>query len=380
MRNFELEIHFSKWEFKARYHMTASDVESMPLKDLMAMATPEEKSGFEDLWLGYTETWGDDVLRQSIASTYTTMNKENILCFCGAEEGIYIAMRVLLKEDDHAIVVVPNYQAAETLPLEICEVTGVQLQESNNWRLDIDDVAKAIKANTKLISINFPNNPTGATMPAEDIIALVALCRKHDIYLFSDEVYRGLENDETKRMVQVADLYEKGFSLNVLSKAYGFPGLRLGWIASQDKEALLKFERYKHYLSICNAGPSEYLAKVVLNHREEILERNRNRLSHNLSELEKFFGEYPGIFDWYKPDGGCIAYPRYKGRGTVEEFCETLVEKHGVLLLPASIYRSELMDTPTDRFRIGFGRRNIEDGLNVFREFLDSTDVTPGSL
>jgi aspartate/methionine/tyrosine aminotransferase len=205
---------------------------------------------------------------------------------------------------------------------------------------------------------------------------LVALCRKHDIYLFSDEVYRGLENDETKRMVQVADLYEKGFSLNVLSKAYGFPGLRLGWIASQDKEILLKFERYKHYLSICNAAPSEYLAKVVLNHREEILERNRNRLSHNLSELEKFFRDYPGIFDWYTPDGGCIAYPRYKGRGTVEEFCETLVEKYGVLLLPASIYRSELMDTPNDRFRIGFGRGNIEDGLNVFREFLASTDLT----
>lgn len=379
MRNFELEIHFSKWEFKAKYHMTASDVESMSLKDLMAMATPEEKSSFEELWFGYTETWGDDELRLGIASTYSTMNKENILCFCGAEEGLYVAMRVLLKQDDHAIVVVPNYQAAETLPLEICEVTGVQLQEGNNWRLDMDDVAKAIKPNTKLISINFPNNPTGATMPPEDINALVELCRKHDIYLFSDEVYRGLELDVTKRMVQVADLYEKGFSLNVLSKAYGFPGLRLGWIASQDKESLLKFERYKHYLSICNPGPSEYLAKVVLNHRDEILKGNRNRLRHNLSELEKFFSDYPEIFEWYTPDGGCIAYPRYTGKGTVEKFCETLVEKHGVLLLPASIYRSELMATATDRFRIGFGRRNIEVGLNVFRDFLDSTDVTPAT-
>lgn len=327
MRNFELEIHFSKWEFKARYHMTASDMESMLLKDLMAMTTPEEKIGFDDLWLGYTETWGDDVLRQSIASTYTTMNKENILCFCGAEEGIYIAMRVLLEEEDHAIVVVPNYQAAETLPLEICEVTGVQLQESNNWRLDIDDVAKAIQPNTKLISINFPNNPTGATIPEDDIKALVALCRKHDIHLFSDEVYRGLELDVTKQMIQIADLYEKGFSLNVLSKAYGFPGLRLGWIASQDKEALVKFERYKHYLSICNAGPSEYLAKVVLNHREEILEQNRNRLSYNLRELETFFGEYPDIFDWYKPDGGCIAYPRYKGEGDCRRVLQDIGEK-----------------------------------------------------
>ncbi len=99
-----------------------------------------------------------------------------------------------------------------------------------------------------------------------------------------------------------------------------------------------------------------------------------------MSELEKFFRDYPDIFDWCKPDGGCIGYPRYKGRGTVEEFCEVLVEEHGLLLLPASIYRSELMVTPIDRFRIGFGRRNIEAGLNVFREFLDSTDVTPGTF
>ena len=370
MRNFELEIYFSKWEFKAKYHMTASDVESMSLADLMSMATTQEKGEFENQWLGYTETWGDDRLRKSIATTYDTMNYENILCFCGAEEGIYAAMRVLLKKDDHAIVVVPNYQAVETLPLEICKVTGVPLQENNNWRLDIDDVAKAIRPNTKLVSINFPNNPTGATMSADELTALISLCKRHNVYLFSDEVYRLLELDESKRMVQVADMYEKGISLNVLSKAYGFPGIRIGWIASQDKKLLLQLERYKHYLSICNPRPSEILAKIVLRNREEILEKNRSLLKANQHQLEQFFAEYHELFDWYTPDGGCIAYPRYTGPGTVENFCETLVEEYGILLLPASIYRSELMETPTDRFRIGFGRRNIEAGLSVFREFL----------
>ncbi|MFT5697322.1 MAG: aspartate/methionine/tyrosine aminotransferase [Desulforhopalus sp.] len=371
MRNFDLEIHFSKWEFEAKYNMTASDVESMSVKELMDMATSGERSEFENQQLSYTETWGAGELRERIASTYDSMSYENILCFCGAEEGIYTAMRVLLGKDDHAIVVVPNYQAAETLPLEICDVTGVPLHEENNWRLDIDDVAKAIRPNTKLVSINFPNNPTGATMPADDLMELVSLCREHNIYIFSDEVYRLLELDENKRMEQVADIYEKGLSLNVLSKAYGFPGLRIGWIASQDKELLLQFERYKHFLSICNSGPSEFFAKIVLNNREKILRQNRTLLRHNLSELAQFFGEYPALFDWYTPDGGCIAYPRYKGKGTVEHFCETLVEEHGILLLPASIYRSDLMETPNDRFRIGFGRRNIEDGLAVFRGFLD---------
>ena len=371
MRNFELEIHFSKWEFKAKHHMTASDVESMSLADVMAMATPKEKSDFENQWLGYTETWGAEDLRQSIAATYDTMGPQNILCFCGAEEGLYAAMRVLLTKDDHAIVVVPNYQAAETLPLEICAVSGVALQENNNWRLDIDDIAKAIRPNTRLVSINFPNNPSGATMSEGELEALVSLCRKHDIYLFSDEVYRLLELDASKRMVQAADIYEKGLSLNVLSKAYGFPGLRIGWIASQDKEVLLRLERYKHYLSICNPRPSEILAMIVLRNRETILETNRSLLQKNLTALDRFFADYPELFEWSPPDGGCIAYPRYIGAGTVEEFCETLVEEYGVLLLPASIYRSELMETPADRFRIGFGRRNIENGLRAFRQFLE---------
>ena len=371
MRNFELEVYFSKWEFTARYHMTASDVESMSLKELLSMATPEERIAFDNQWLGYTETWGAADLRESIAATYDKMERQNILCFAGAEEGIYTLMRVLLNKNDHAVVVVPNYQAAETLPLDICDVTGVPLLPEENWRLDIDDVAGAIRANTKLISINVPNNPTGATIPKDDLNDLIALCRKNNIYLFSDEVFRLLELDEDKRMVQVADIYEKGISLNVMSKSYGFPGLRIGWIASQDQDLLLRLERYKHYLSICNSGPSERLAMIALRNRERILESKRSLLRENLQTLGRFFEDYSSLFDWSPPDGGCIAFPRYTGRGGVERFCKTLVSEYGVLLLPASVYRSELMDTPPDRFRIGFGRRKVEAGLAVFRKFLN---------
>ena len=370
MRNFELEVHFSKWEFSARHHMTASDVESMSLYELMNMATEEERNDFDNLWLGYTETWGAPELRQSVANTYESLESENILCFAGAEEGIYAAMRVLLDKSDHAIVVVPNYQAAETIPLEICDVTGVALQASANWRLDIDDVARAVRPNTRLISINVPNNPTGATLPSDDLEALISLCRNKDIYLFSDEVYRLLELDDNKRTPQIADVYEKGISLNVMSKAYGLAGLRVGWIASQDKEVLRALERYKHFLSICNSAPSERLAIIALRNRDKILARNRSLLGHNLQVLERFFDDFPGLFEWQAPDGGCIAYPRYTGKGSVEKFCDTLVREYGVLLLPASIYRSELMDTPSDRFRIGFGRRNIEDGISEIRKYL----------
>ena len=371
MRNFELETYFSKWEFNARHHMTASDAQSMTVNELLSIAgLPTDALG--DLHLGYTETWGAPDLREAIAATYDNMNPENILCFAGAEEGVYAAMRVLLDPSDHAIVVTPNYQAAETVPLAICEVSGVPLLETDNWRLDLDALKAAIKKNTKLVSVCFPNNPTGAIPSHTDFEELVSICRANDLYLFCDEVYRGLELDDSKRIKQAADIYEKGLSLSVMSKAYGLPGLRIGWIASQDKDVLTRLERYKHYLSISNSAPSERLAVIALGVREELLTRVRTLMLENVTKLEAFFASYPDLFDWQRPDGSCIAYPKFTGRGGVEAFCESLVEDAGVLLLPSSIYRSELLPTPDDRFRIGFGRSNIDEGLEAFGVYLDS--------
>lgn len=372
MRNFELETYFSTWEFRARHHMTASDVESMTVDELLSVAGLEEASPLSSLKLSYTETWGAPALREALAATYEYVGAEDILCFAGAEEGVYVAMRVLLAADDHAIIVVPNYQAAETIPLDICEVSGVALNEQRHWQLDIDEVRAAIQPNTKLISVNFPNNPTGAIIGESDYRSLIEICRDKGIYLFNDEVYRLLELDERKRIPQVADLYEKGLSLNVMSKAYGLPGLRIGWIACRDHDVLVRMERYKHYLSICNSAPSEQLALIALGAGDRILQRNRALMRDNLAELEKFFGEYASLFEWSRPDGSCIAFPRYRGRDGVEAFCTRLVEQSGVLLLPASVYRSDLMPTPRDRFRIGFGRKNISEGLEAFRGFLKS--------
>jgi aspartate/methionine/tyrosine aminotransferase len=370
MRNFALEKYFSKWEFTARHHMTASDAQSLSVSTLMEMAGQSE-SVLLDLHLGYTETWGAPDLRQAISETYDKLKAENILCFAGAEEGVYTAMRVLLAKDDHAIVIVPNYQAAETIPLDICKVSGVALKPGKTWFLDLDEIRSSIRPNTKLVSVCFPNNPTGHIIPKDDYVRLVELCREHNLFLFSDEVYRGVEIDDNKRIDQAADVYEKGLSLNVMSKAYGLPGLRIGWIATQDLDVLNRLEEYKHYLSICNSAPSERLAVIALSVREKLLERSRSLMRENLKKLDTFFKIYPDIFEWQHPDGSCIGFPRFTGRGGVENFCKTLVEQSGVLLLPASIYQSELMEAPNDRFRIGFGRANIDEGLTAFRQFMD---------
>lgn len=361
--DFRLETHFSTWEFKARHHLTASDAESIPLRDLLAMASPEDRASFEGMSLGYTETWGAPDLRERIAATYAGRSASDVLCFAGASEGIFAANSVLLDRDSHAIVVTPNYQSHETLPLALCEATGVPLDPDDGWSLDIDRVAAAIRPDTKLVTINFPHNPTGAILSPDRYEALIALCRTHGIWILHDEIFHGLGPSGTAHLPFVADLYERGLSLGVMSKSYGLPGLRIGWIASQDREILSKMERMKHYLSICNSGPSERLAMIALANRKAILARNCAIVDGNLPKWEAFFARYPDLFEWRRPDGSCMAFPRYLGKEGVEEFCRSLVEESGVLLLPGMIYSSDLGPTPTDRFRLGLGRLGLDEGL-----------------
>ncbi len=369
-RDFQLEIYFSKWEFAARYHLTASDAQSMSLRELLAHGSPADRERFQELHLGYTQTFGAPTLRAAIAATYDSLQAEDILCCAGAEEAIYIAMQVLLSPADHCIVITPNYQAAETLPLSICAVSGVPLDEENAWALDVDRIRSALRPNTKLISINFPNNPTGAIASHAAYADLVELCRSRGIWLFNDEVYRLIERAPELRLTQAADAYERGISLNVMSKSYGLPGLRIGWLAARDREFLLRCEHYKHYLSICNSGPSEVLAEIALAAKEPILARNRALVRQNIGLLNDFFAGFPGLFDWREPDGSCVAFVRYRGADGVETFTRRLIDESGVLLLPASAYRSELGPVPADRFRIGFGRSGLEEGLAVMRDWL----------
>ncbi len=369
--DFELESYFSRWEFTATHHMTASDAESLALPELLAMASPKDRAAFEQLWLGYTETWGSPELREVIASTYEHRAANEVLVTAGAEEGIYATVRTLLKPEDHVITVIPNYQSHETVAMSICEVSGVPLDEHDDWSLDIDRVAAAIRPNTRLMLINFPHNPTGAILSRDRFDALIELCRKHGIYLFSDEVFRLLGAEGTVHLPQAADVYERGISLNVTSKAYGLSGLRIGWLACADRALLRRIDHTKHYLSICSAGPSERLAIIALRARDRILARNRGLVTENLRKLDAFFARWPELFDWKRPQGGCIAYPKFLGAEGVERFTKDLVETNGVLLGPASIFQSRLGPTPTDRFRIGSGRRGLDEGLAAFQHYLE---------
>jgi len=370
LRPFALEVFFSKWEFTARHHLCASDMQSMTLSELLALADASDRAAWDALYLGYTETWGSPGLRDAIAATYESMAASEILTFVGAEEGIFAAMHALLGPEDHAITVIPNYQSVESVPLSICETTGVALNPERGWELDLERLRDAIRPNTRVICINFPHNPTGKVIARGALDEIISLCRAWGIYLFSDEAYRLIERRPEMTLPQVADIYERGISLGVMSKAYGLPGIRVGWVACKDAEVLRRMERMKHYTSICGAAPSELLAQIALKARDRILARNRSLIVRNLALLETFFVEHSDLFAWYLPDGGCIGFPRYLGRDGVEAFASKLVEQSGVLVLPASVYQSDLGATPMDRFRIGYGRDNMDAGLAAMRAHL----------
>ncbi|TDD14316.1 pyridoxal phosphate-dependent aminotransferase [Kribbella turkmenica] len=368
--DFRLETYFARWEFTARYHLTASDAQTIGMAELVGLADDDGRERWESLALGYTETRGLPALREEIASTYENASADDVLCFAGAEEGIYLAMRTLLEPSDHLVVLTPNYQAAETVPLAVCDVTGVALRAEDGWALDVDAVEAAVRPNTRMVSVNFPNNPTGAVPSREAWLRLVRLCDDRGITLFSDEVYRGLELDRDP-LPQATDLSGTALSLNVLSKAYGLPGLRIGWIACRDRAVLDKLERAKHYTTICNSAPSEVLALIALRARDRLLERNRAIVRANVPVFTEFFARYPELFEFTPPAGGCVCFPRYLGADGVETMCAELVEQAGVLLLPAGIYSSALTETPADRFRVGLGRRHPGLALAVWADWLE---------
>jgi aspartate/methionine/tyrosine aminotransferase len=366
--DFRLEVYLGKWEFAARHHLTASDAQTLSVAEVLGEEGMQELAAMP---LGYTPTWGSDGLREAIAGTYETLGPEDVLVFAGAEEAMFWALLELVGPGDHAVVTLPNYQSMESLPAASgADVSGLALRPEDGWALDLDALAGQLRPNTRLVAVNFPNNPTGALPDRETWERLVALCDERGIRLFSDEVYRGLEPAGTAALPQAADRSATALSLGVMSKAYGLPGLRIGWVACRDHALLGRLERRKHYTSICPAGPSELIATHALRKRAAITARNRAIIDANLPRFDAFFAAQAALFEWERPQAGCVCFPRYLGADGVEAFCHDLVEQAGVVLLPASIYASALGDVPPDRFRIGVGRTGPEAGLEAMGAFL----------
>lgn len=364
--DFKLEVFFSKYEFTAPYLLTQSDCESMTTRELLAYE-PGSEEGLLNQWLGYTETLGDPELRKEVAKLYKTMTDEDILIFHGAQEGIFGFMNVMLEEGDHMIAQFPSYQSLYEVANSVphCSYSKWRIyDDGEKWSMDFDELETLIRPNTKMIAINTPNNSTGYTLTNEELERLCDICGKHDIWLFSDEVYKGLELDGEKRD-WAADHYEKAVSLGVLSKSYGLSGLRVGWLALKDHELLTKLNRFKNYLSICDAAPSEYLGKIAVRHTDELNARSVETIKKNKAIADAFFKKYDTLFEAKPLQVGPVAFHKLLIDMPVKDFCRIAVDRKGVLLLPSEIY-----DYEGQYFRFGYGRKNMPEALAKLEEFL----------
>jgi aspartate/methionine/tyrosine aminotransferase len=362
-RDLETSTFLSRLHHRTTHHLSASECEAMSMTGLLRLADAEDAARWDAMDLSYTDPLGAPWLRATIAARYAGMGTQDLVCFAGAQEGLYATLHALLQPGDHAIVVVPGYQSVETLALSLAAVTGIALDAGDGWSLDIDAVAAAIRPNTRVVCVSFPNNPTGKLLETERFAALVALCRRHGIWLLSDEVYRLTEREPARRLPPAVDAYERGVSIGVLSKAYGLPGLRIGWVACRDGALIARIAALRQYLSVCSAGPSEVLANIALKATDTIIDRNRSIAEANLLVLRAFLARHPGRFAWTVPDGGVVGYVSYGGAEGVDCFVRRMTADAGVLLLPASVFRSDLVTLPDGRFRIGFGHSGFTAGL-----------------
>lgn len=366
IRPFQIERYYAQYEFTAPYLLSQSDCEALTIRELLAME-PGAEAKFHDHWLGYTESQGSPELRKEIARLYKTAQADDVLAFSGAEEGIFTFMNVVLDAGDHVIVHAPGYQSLQEVARAIgCDVTPWYTHDSDGWELDIDWLKANIRPNTRAIVINCPHNPTGYRMSVEKQAQIIEIARQNRIYLFSDEVYRGLEHD-TDALPAACDLYENAVSLGVMSKTFGLPGLRIGWLATLNRELYAQLAAFKDYTTICNSAPSEFLSSVALRQRGSIVRRNLGIIHSNLGLLDDFFARHSDWFDWKRPQASSIAFPRLKRGLSAETFCRDVVEKQGVLLLPSTKY-----DFGDQHFRIGYGRKNMPEALEQFEAYLRS--------
>jgi aspartate/methionine/tyrosine aminotransferase len=367
---FDLERYFARWEFAAEHLLCASDVQGYPMADLLTLADDETRAMWDELKLGYTESTGHPLLRREIAALYETIEADEVLTFAGAEEAVFCLMNVMLGPGDHAIVTWPGYQSLyEVARAAGAEVTFHELHETDKWALDLDLLRRQVTPDTRLIVVNLPHNPTGMLPDRATFDGLVAIAAGAGAHLVVDEVYRGLEFDESDRLPSGADAIGRGVSLGVMSKAFAMAGLRIGWLASHDRELLARVAAFKDYTTICSSAPAEILAIVALRARSTVLARSRSIIATNIGLLDAFFDDWADRFAWVRPRAASIGFPRLTVPGVrIDDWAAALVESEGVLLLPGSQFGH-----PGNHFRLGFGRTDLPEALERLEAYARRT-------
>ena len=366
LEEFKLERTLSLYENLVEYDISPSGVHHFTIEELL---TEDEQKQLLQQELGYGWTNGSIELRQTIANLYKDRDADNVIACSGSAEANLLVVLSFLNPGDEIIVVVPNFLQIWGLARGFgIIVKELWLKEKSGWQPDLSELESLVTPKTKMITICHPNNPTGQYLPLEKMQELVDFCRKHDLWLHSDEIYRGSEIF-IEEPPSFADLYEKAIVSSGTSKAMGLPGLRIGWLVGPKNEIYTAWQR-KDYASTVPSTPMQFIANIALQpeRRQQILERGRRRLRSNLGIFQAWANDRSETISFIPPQAGAMAFFRYHYDVNSTELMQRLRKEQDILVLPGDAYGMDHflrigICIPEDHLRVGLERMD-----NVFSQ------------
>ena len=362
---FKIEEWMNRYCPSAKYDLTTTCVEPLSIRELMTLAGINRPLEIFDTKLTYGDIHGSTRLKNAVQSLYKTPRPENITITHGAIGANQLVFESLLDKGDEVISIVPTYQQHYSIPKALgAKVKLLFLKEESGWQPNLRELENSLTYKTKLICLNNPNNPTGAVIPDETLRRIVDIAKTHNIWILSDEVYRGLNLVGKPYSESVADLYERGISVGSMSKTYSLPGLRVGWVVAR-QDLINEINKHREYNTISISILDDYYSSIALENREKIEVRNFKIMKEGLQVLNNWLNEEIYI-KAHLPKGGTTALLRYKKDIPSKTLCRNLQEKTGVALLPGETMEME------GTVRIGFcmDKNILETGLREFSKFL----------
>lgn len=362
---FEMERWQSTWENEVRYNLSESGIHPLSFQELVPEETIEE---IRALKLGYIQTNGPSELREIICRLYPQTTPDNILVTTGSAEANFLLVWSSVEPGDEVVFMLPNYMQVWGLLRGFgASVKPFYLREELGWNPDLDELKRIVTRKTKMIIITNPSNPTGAVLDEKARETIASLAEWAGAWIVSDEVYQGAELDGSLTP-SFWGMTDKCVVTNGLSKAYGLPGLRVGWMVGPE-EFIQKTWPFHDYTTICLSAMSSRLAQIALSspNRENILQRTQNILRTNLPLLQTWIETQQGLFHLIPPKAGAIAFARYHLDMPSSELAEKIRQEKSVLLVPGKHF---LMGNYL-RFGYGLEKDRLLKALALITEVIE---------
>ena len=371
IKPFEVEEWMNKYEDDAKYNIAETCVESLKVGELLDIAGVDRDEFFGKLAetkLTYGAIPGSMELRDEIAKLYhKKKTTDNVIITNGGIGANFLSLFTLVRPGDEVVALYPTYQQLYSLPESLgAKVRRLRLEPEEGFMPDMHKLSSLVKSHTRAIVINTPNNPTGACFSEKIMSEIAEIADKVGAWVVSDEVYRGLEHEGSYSIPSIADIYEKGVSTSSMSKVYSLAGLRIGWVAANEKFIRDCF-KHRDYNIISCGMIDDALALIALKTKEQILSRNMNIVMENKKILIDWVNKTKGL-SFVVPNAGTTALVKYDYDMGSEELCRRMFEYNGAFVVPGSCFEFE------NHFRVGYAPKKevLTEGLNAVSEFLDT--------